>query len=117
MAPDDGIVTITLGDTPYDLRPTLGAATAISRQFGGYTTAIQRVQAMDIDAMAAVIRFGIKANDAMQKQLPELVFQAKPLKLIAPLIQYLMILANGGTAPKSDADEADEGKPQQAPAA
>lgn len=107
-----GEVAITLAEEERVLRPTLNAATRINNHFGGFVTAIQRVQAMDLDACAYVIRQGLGLSDAEAKELKAKVWSTGVIDLMAPIAKYLMILANGG---RDSSSEEAGGEDREAP--
>jgi hypothetical protein len=106
-----GQVAITLDGEPRHLTPTLNAATGISRQFGGLQAAQQRVLAQDLDAYVAIVRFGLGLRtDAEAKGLAEKVFAAGVRDMALPLVEFLIILANGGKPVEDKAEpEGDAG--------
>lgn len=115
--PGAGDVPITVGAESYVLRPTLEAALAISRQFGGIREALARVNNLDLDAVVSVIRAGIGATEARRvKNLEAAVWGGGLLsgdgELILALVNFLICLANGGKPSGArDGGEAAEGNP------
>lgn len=108
---DDGQVTLRLGEETYYLTPTIGATKAIGRDLGGLVQAMAKVQALDFDAMHTIVRHGLQPDDKLAKKLQGLLFRGGMARLISPLTEYLLILANGGQRPeppKPDSDGEDE---------
>ncbi len=102
---------VTLGEDSYNLRPTLGAAIAINRAFGGLQPALDRIVAVDITALATVIAAGTSdVSEASVKRIVEGVFVHGPGRLVAPLSNYVLTLADAGrsAAKPSDGEAADE---------
>ena len=93
-----GEVTIVFSDDDERvLRPTLGAATRISRAFGGFQAAHQKILASDLDAFVTVIQHGLGLKtEAETRGLRERVWSAGISKLMLPLVEFVSILANGG---------------------
>lgn len=91
-----GNVTIHLDGEDVVLRPTLKAAQNISRAKGGIMAMVEAVSRFDLDAMVTVIAQGIGAEGREARELPERVFTSGQADLVAPLINFLSILANGG---------------------
>lgn len=92
-----GQVAITLGGTEQILEPTLGAATRISRAFGGFQGAHQKLLASDLDAYVTVIQHGLGLKtEAETKGLRDKVWSAGMNSLVLPLVEFVSMLANGG---------------------
>lgn len=92
----DGHVEILFAGGKATLSPTLYAATRISKAFGGFQPALNRVTAGDFEAISTVIRFGLGVPDGDANGFDEKVYQAGVLRLTAPATEYLLMLANGG---------------------
>ena len=103
-----GEVTVDLAGTTYTLRPTLQAARALGRDFGGFAPLLQRIRDLDLDAYVAVIVQGAALERREAKEVPDLVWQSGMIDLLAPTTEFVMILANGGRPlgdePKVEAD-------------
>lgn len=103
---------ITAGqvETPigYTLRPTIDAATKISRVFGGFDPAIKKVLAYDLDAFASVVIAGAALEGKAAKAVGAKVWGNMP-ELIGPLTDFLLILRNGGRPLAEADDEGQEG--------
>lgn len=108
-----GEVEITLDGEKHVLRPTLGAAQAVSRGLDGFMNAIRKLSAYDIDAITFVIQHGLGMSDRDAKDLPETVYASGIHDLVAPTIQFVNLLANGGR-PIEAAKEQDRGNAQAA---
>ena len=91
-----GNVEIELNGEAVTLRPTLKAAQNISRAKGGIASAIEAVGRFDFDVMVTVIALGLGAEGKDARELPDKVFSTGMADLVAPVISYLTILANGG---------------------
>jgi hypothetical protein len=97
-------------DIPMDggsavLTANLYAATRISRHFGGFQEALNRIGKGDLDAMTVVVRYGMGLKtDAEAKGLDERVFAAGVLRLTSPLTEFLLVLANGGRSVSEEAE-------------
>lgn len=100
--------TITLGEDLYSLRPTLGAAIAINRAFGGLQPALDRIVAVDITALATVIAAGTSdTSEATVRRIVEGVFVEGASGLVAPLSAYILTLADAGRAAAKAAGKGD----------
>ena len=99
-------VELTLGDKTYVLTPTFKVAERISQRFGGYLKAMESVTALDINAMVQIIQAGTpKITDAEVKELPRRLYEAKLPTAMAPIIDFLAIVANNGKRPPAPADD------------
>lgn len=105
MSIDSGTVTITFDGEEYRLLPTIKAAKRISAHFGGFLPALTRLQSLDIDACVAVVRHGLNADDALAKRLDEMVWRANLGALLPSLVEYVLVLANGGAPLREQAHE------------
>lgn len=91
-----GEVDIILAGETVTLRPTLGAALAVSRRFGGFRPAFERAFANDLEAVAEVVAAGTgqKLDDVLMKRV------WRDLDAILPgVFDFLAILRNGGRRP------------------
>ena len=96
-------------------RPSLKAATAICRQYGGYFGAMQAIAALDLNAFLFVGQQGFSKKNISSSDLDEAIYGEGINKLIDPFIRYLRILQNGGKEPVEDGDDDqqdDEGNDQ-----
>ncbi len=92
-----GEVPINLNDEELVLKPTVRAATAISRQFDGFATARARLVAENFDSVVFILRMGLNLSDKDARDLPERVYKnGITAELLIPLINYVAILGNGG---------------------
>lgn len=96
---DDGQVALQLGDDTYYLKPTIGATKDIGRELGGLVQAMVKVQALDFEAMHVIVKHGLQPDDRLAKRLQGLMYRARIVTLVGPLVEYLMILSNGGQRP------------------
>lgn len=108
-------VDVTLDGETYTLKPSLKAATAICRQYGGYLGAMQAVAQSDLNAFLFLARQGISTKTINTNDLDEAVYGEGIPTLIEPFLKYLRILQNGGKEPVEDGDDDqqdDEGNDQ-----
>ncbi len=101
---DAGSISITLDDEERFLVPTLKVITRVSRQYGGPLAALEKVRTMDLDAFVFIIGLGLDSDERERKRLPEMVFSAGLLNLVAPVTKFMMVLANGGRPVDGDND-------------
>ncbi|WP_062206794.1 hypothetical protein [Aureimonas sp. AU12] len=110
MTPLSNDVEVELGGDTHLLRPSLKAATAISRQFGGLVGAMQAALNGNLDAFQFVVKTGIvTAKNISTEDLKELVWSAGMRKLSDPVSKYLTLLQNGGKDPDADEEDASTG--------
>ena len=89
-----GNVTITLGGKEVVLRPSLDACLALSKA-PGIDFWNQQVRARVMDAYKTVITAGLGMKGP-SKDMPELIYQAGLFDLMAPLLEFLNNVSNGG---------------------
>ncbi len=79
------------------LKPTLRAASTISRNFSGFAAARQALVAEQMDAVVFILRLGLNLSDRDARDLPERVYKnGITAELLIPLIKYVAVLGNGG---------------------
>jgi len=92
-----GDVVITINGEERVLKPTLRALTVISSQYNGLAKARELIVAQDFAAAVYVIRHGLNLNDREAKTLPDEIYaNGLTFDLLAPLLRFVGILANGG---------------------
>lgn len=107
MKLNEGVFPITLGDETIELKATLNAVKAVSRQFNGISGASQAVLNMNLEAYVFIIRHGAGMDDAKARHLEQRVYRQGMLtKFTAPdgaeatlmgqLVDFVGALANGG---------------------
>jgi hypothetical protein len=96
-AVSDGEMTVPFGDGTTTLTANLFAAKGISRHFGGFQSAMNKVASGDLEAFTAVVRYGMGIrSDTEGHFVEQQVFRAGILRLTAPLTEFVLICANGG---------------------
>lgn len=85
-------VEIKLGDKTETLRCTLRAAKAVNAM-GGFQAALQRIGAADLDAFTAIVAAGLGKRPV---EIEERVWSTGIAGLSEPLVQYVLLLSNGG---------------------
>lgn len=106
-----GNVEITLDGKKVYLVPTYDAFSKINRDIpGGLVAAIDAVAKHDINAMFTVITHGVGFTLAGQVGLGEKIFKAGVVNVAPKVIDYLIILNNGGS-PSTEV-ETDDANPQ-----
>jgi hypothetical protein len=101
-------IPLTLAGQEFTLRPSLKAASAINRQFGGLANAYAALGQSDLAGMTFIIRNGVVSGELKNistDDLNEMVWLTGTARLIQPLGRYITLLQNGGRDP----DEADDG--------
>lgn len=100
-----GNVPIVLDGEQLELRPSLGAALAISRGTDGIRGAMNRVLQLDLDAVVMVIGQGLGYENGSKdlKELPEKVWRTGLTDdsggLVERCVAYLRLLSSGGRPP------------------
>lgn len=103
-------VSVVVDGETLTLRPSLNAMLAVSAIAGGIQPTLERVGKLDIEAIATVIAAG--SGRAASRDLMEAVYQTGILNVVAPVIDFIVLLRNGGkanVAPAPDTRE-DDGK-------
>lgn len=96
-APGDGDVELVLDGKTHILTPTAEACFAISRLRGGIREIERRVAALDADLICEVLGIALGLNPHQRKKmLPEAVYNTGLINITGPLIDFLLIIANGG---------------------
>lgn len=103
-----GTVSVTVGDEEFELKPTLKAALALERHFGGLRGALTGLGSLSIEAAAAVITFGagLEHKSAQAKGLPEAIFAAGVNDVITQCVPYISALLNPGDKKAQEEEEA-----------
>lgn len=86
-------VEVNLDGEPVLLRFTLDASKKVSRHFGSFSAANERLATIDQDAITFVVA---AALGKPVKDVEEAVFKAGLLDLYEPIKVYVNWLANGG---------------------
>lgn len=108
-----GDIDITILDLNYTLKPTLYAAKAISKEFGGGLGAINRISQFDLEAITKIISVGLgltatgEKKFAEEKGLETSVYETGVMELAAPCIRFIHVILNGGKSPKEEEPEGD----------
>lgn len=108
-----GHVEIVLDGEKVTLAPTLFAATHICKHFGGFQAASAKLYAQDLESYAAVVRGGLGYKaDKDAAGLLDKVFASGTINLLYPLVEFVLILANGGKplAPAAETDAPGKGE-------
>lgn len=94
---NDHAVEIEVDGETFTLVPTLQAAQALSRHFGGFTGMIGAMRKVDIDDQVAVIQVGAGLNVKAAGDLWERLWRSGDYQRVAgPLSEYMGLLINGG---------------------
>lgn len=111
---NSGEIPVVFEEQEVMLKPTLRAATTISRQFNGFAAARAALVAEQLDAVVFILRMGLNLSDRDARDLPERVYKnGITAELLIPLIKYIAILGNGGK-PLPDEPEDGTGQNNQA---
>lgn len=100
----DGAVEITLGGETYSMVPSMDAKKAVNRQFGGLKAASDRVQALDIEAIALVICLGAGVPRGRHGDVVDAAYEEADLAaLVGPVAEYLGTVIAFGKAKAGNA--------------
>lgn len=106
-----GEVTLVFNDEGMILKPTLRAATTISRQYNGYANARAALVSENFDAVVFILRLGLNLNDRDARDLPDKVYKnGLTAELLIALIKYVAILGNGGRPLPDEPGEEGQGQ-------
>ena len=103
-----GDVVIIIDGEEQTMRPTLRAATEISRMTGGISGAIQRCASFDVDVIVRIVTLGLNLTPNGAKALPEKLYRTGYSEITPTCIRFLGILLNGGRPPNEE--DTDEGQ-------
>lgn len=101
MPTEPATVTLTLGSTPYTLRPTYDASRILNRLAGGMLPLIRSVSNVDGDMMTMIVAAGMGAKGKAVEDIGRAVFEHGLEDLVDPLTRYLTLICNGGRDPAS----------------
>lgn len=101
-------ITIELGGEQVELLATPKAALQICKHYKGVVGALSAVQQMNLDDYVIIIRHATNGLQKDSEKLLEDVYLAGVSNLLAPLTDYIVLLANGGK--KAGGEESVEGK-------
>lgn len=97
-----GDIAIELDGEDVVLRPSLKAATSLSRGYGGIVNLINKCGVYDFDTIVAVVTAGLGVQS---KDIPDKCWRTGMIELAPMCIRYLHVLANGGRAPAEEGAE------------
>lgn len=100
LNPDPIIAEV--GDSSYELKPTLRAYDAIESRFGGLRGALDAVQALSVSNLAHIIAAGAGLNRKEATQLREDIFENRAVvSCTEPVTSFVMALFS---PPSDDAE-------------
>jgi len=102
-------VTVTIGGDDLELRPTPNAILTLSAEWDGFSPLIAALQRMNVKAATDVVVAGAGLDTKAAKDAPAKVAAAGMANLMAPLIEFTLICANGGKPLKAAAESGDKG--------
>lgn len=92
-----GETLVTLNGDAILLRPTMRAATQLSRLYGGLAKVRAELVAENFDAVVATLRLGAAMTDRDARDLGERVYEnGLTGELLVGLIKFVAMLGNGG---------------------
>lgn len=111
----DGDIEIELDGKVHTLVPTAEICFAISRLRGGIREIERRILALDADMIVDVLGIAMGLNpNQKKKMLPKAVFNTGLINLTGPLIDFLLIVSNGGRPIAEDEEKEDAPDPMPA---
>jgi hypothetical protein len=102
-------VEITLGadgERKETLRPTLKAARFVNGM-GGFSEVVRRISSLDLETHIAVVAAGL---DQKPTKVEQAVYERGLRNLIGPLVDFVMLLANGGRPIEEAAEDPASGE-------
>jgi hypothetical protein len=102
-------VTVTIDGDDLELRPTPNAILALSAEWDGFSPLISALQRMSVKAAISVIVAGAGIEGKAAKDAPAKIATAGMSNLLAPLIEFVLICANGGKPLGGDTESGDKG--------
>lgn len=104
----DGTIELETPGKTYRLKCTPRAMmTLFGTQYGGASGLIDQLRVLNVEAMVAVIVAGAGVKTQHAPQVWQHVFDAGPGNIVVPIIEYIVLLNNGGRAP----DPAEDAEP------
>lgn len=108
-----GNITIKVGERTLTLKPSINAATQLSRQYNGLVECASRASRLDLDCVIDIVTLGLgppyDTNLRMRKELTEQLFLAgfsdDTGGIASAAVKFVHILIRGGRPPKADEDE------------
>lgn len=94
--PGAGDVVVMFEGKEVKLKPTLGALQGVSRRSGGVSGAISKLSEVDFDTVCYVLALGMDLTEKGAEGFEKRVFDEGVYNLVAPLVKYVTVLANGG---------------------
>jgi hypothetical protein len=102
-------IAVVIGGREHFLVPTLRAAIAVSRRYGGFAAAFQKIAALDLDAAVQIAAAGLDKRDPDElKAIEREIFAHGVALLVEPLSRFVECLANGGREPGKEPEERDD---------
>lgn len=111
---EEARVTLTFGENEIVLIPSPSAMMKLSNQYDGFQPLIQSIQRMNVQACVDTVLAGLDLKtDKERKAMADRVLRQGALKLIDPLIGFVLILANGGRKVGEETAEKKDGSPNE----
>ncbi|WP_296270986.1 hypothetical protein [Pseudomonas sp. UBA6323] len=93
-----GSISVTVGETEYELEPTLHAVRMIEQRFGGLLPTLEALRGMNVDAVSHVIVAGASLSTKEARDVPEAVFAAGVADVTAQVVPFVVALLNPADA-------------------
>jgi hypothetical protein len=103
-------VVVEIDGEEMTLIPSPSAILSLSAQFGGFQPLVGAIGRLDIQAMVSVVVAGLGLEGRAARDMADAVAMSSGLEMAPKLIEFAMILANGGKPLKADKGDEDEGK-------
>lgn len=101
-----GSFTISLGDSEYELRPTLGAFKKVQARFGGLRAALEALTHVNIDHLEAIIAAGAGLDKRARDALAQEIFDEGVTSVTEQVTPFLSALFN----PNGASEDGDDGE-------
>lgn len=104
-------VSVEIDGEEVVLIPSPAAILSLSAQYGGFQPLVRTLGQLDVQAMVAVVVAGLGLSGREARDMTDAVAMSSSLELAPKLIEFVMILANGGRPLKAEkTNEAEGGK-------
>lgn len=101
-------VTIKLGDNDVVLKPSPAAILGLSEKYDGFEPLLAAVRRFRVQAAVDIVLAGAGAEGKAARALADQVVDAGMIDMLPSLVDFIMILANGGR--RRSEEEDDKGK-------
>lgn len=98
-----GEFELTLGENTLTLRCTPLALKNVETKHGGIRAVTQQLYDVNFQLIKDLIEAGLQGGQSYDKKtLEQEIFDAGVMNLVEPMMEYLMLLGNGGKPPTEE---------------